>query len=86
MTYPPDIPPPPPLFHGQSAEYWATEAFHAQNGLMQALAERDAALAQARARCACSTCDAQMVRLPGMWRCPVDPRHGDRMWPDGENP
>jgi len=31
----------------------------------------------------CATCDARMVRLDtGEWRCPVDQRHGDRLWPD----
>lgn len=31
----------------------------------------------------CSTCSAVMVRQPdGTWQCPLDRRHGDRMWPD----
>lgn len=34
----------------------------------------------------CATCNTRMVRLPdGIWRCPVDQRHGDRMWPDGSD-
>lgn len=40
----------------------------------------------------CSTCGAAMVPYPKAlsaldqcWYCPVDRRHGDRMWPDAEN-